>query len=170
MQPVKAKVRILSGPRKVSAFISRAGLGITGVGTPSILEISYKPGEAVDEVRRRLGKEAVRIGCWLACAVAGLADMDRLRAGGGAPAAGEASELAAVKEEEEEDWDKELEIEEKVRPVRIHRAPSVGSDPTRRLRPSTGPSLLSSCRACLDGPLLLAIRAGGEPHGDGLKS
>ena len=43
----QAQVELLHGPRKLSDFIARAGLGITGIGVPTVITIDYKPGEEV---------------------------------------------------------------------------------------------------------------------------
>ena len=46
-----ATVEWLRGDRRISAVMKNAGLGLTGVGVVERTEISYKPGEVVDEAR-----------------------------------------------------------------------------------------------------------------------
>lgn len=47
----RAIVEILQGDRNVSDFMAAAGLGLTGVGTPTKMIIDYKHGEEVDVAR-----------------------------------------------------------------------------------------------------------------------
>ena len=49
----RARVEVLQGNRFVSEMMKSAGLGIEGVGEPTILVLDYKVGEVVDEVRVR---------------------------------------------------------------------------------------------------------------------
>ena len=46
-----AKVSVLRGDRKISAFMRNAGLGLNGVGVRETMTVTYKHGEEVDEAR-----------------------------------------------------------------------------------------------------------------------
>lgn len=46
-----AKVSVLRGDRKISAFMRNAGLGLNGIGVRETMTVTYKPGEEVDESR-----------------------------------------------------------------------------------------------------------------------
>lgn len=53
----RARVEVIMGSRKVSDVMSRAGLGITSVGTKQVLTLNYTPGENVDTERVKAGME-----------------------------------------------------------------------------------------------------------------
>ena len=53
----RAIVEILQGDRNVSDFMAAAGLGLTGVGTPTKMKIDYKRGEEVDVARVSLAMD-----------------------------------------------------------------------------------------------------------------
>lgn len=47
----RATVEVIIGDQKVSNFMSRVGLGITGAGTKHVLTLNYEPGADVDTER-----------------------------------------------------------------------------------------------------------------------
>jgi DNA mismatch repair ATPase MutS len=53
----RARVEVIMGDRKTSNLMSRAGLGITSVGTKELLTLNYTPGEDVDTERVKAGME-----------------------------------------------------------------------------------------------------------------
>jgi DNA mismatch repair ATPase MutS len=53
----RARVEVIMGDRKVSNVMSRAGLGITSVGTKEVLTLNYTPGDDVDTERVKAGIE-----------------------------------------------------------------------------------------------------------------
>lgn len=53
----RARVEVIMGDRRMSDVMSKAGLGITSVGTKEVLTLNYTPGENVDAERVKAGME-----------------------------------------------------------------------------------------------------------------
>ena len=51
MKIYHARYRCLLGNRKMNRLLSHAGLGVTGAFEPEIHELTWKPGETVDDAR-----------------------------------------------------------------------------------------------------------------------